>query len=154
MGDGSAAVSPGATHRPAGHRSVAITAQVAAYALTATAVVLTLCLIAPRLRPFANFLPELTLIARPLIAGEVLSSRAMCVTAAEQGLTNVTRNIFLWSVNKSGYEYQFDIHAIASRGGDRFGWNFSDVDWYILPPKTLSPAVWDNVQSGRPACNL
>lgn len=126
---------------------LAITRQIALYALPATFIALGLTLSVARLRPFAIILAGLILLVTTLVSGEVLSSRAMCALAAEQGLTNVTRNSFVWSIPNSGNEYQFNLHAMGQHGEDYVAWSYSEMDWYLLPD-----TIWNNVQSSAPAC--
>lgn len=123
------------------------TLQIALIALPLAAITLALCLRLPVLRPFSAGSTGLSLLLGALLVGEVQSRRAMCATAAAQGLSSVTRHSFAWSVANSGQDHQSEIHALAQRGEERFGWSYARMDWSSLPD-----TIWPNVSSGRPAC--
>ncbi len=127
--------------------ALSITGQIALYAVPLTAVVLALTLTRAPLRPFSITLTSATLLVATLIVGEVISANAMCRTATEQGLTNVTRNSFRWSVSNIGNDYEYFLHGLALRGEDRVAWSYAEMDWYDVPD-----IVWPDVTSGDPAC--
>jgi hypothetical protein len=128
---------------------LAITPRIAVVALPVAALTLAITVVFRPLRPFAIAITCACLVVSTLVAGDVISSRAMCATAEAQGLTDVTRNSFVWSISNTGREYQFDVHAMAQRGDDRVAWSYSAMDWYTFP-HTISVSV----QSGEPACAL
>ncbi|MEX3016655.1 hypothetical protein [Gymnodinialimonas hymeniacidonis] len=130
-----------------GIAELSITPQIALYALPITAAVLALSLWHPITRLFSVMLTCATLVISTLVAGEAISARAMCQTAAGQNLTNVTRHPFWWSIHNTGYDFQFQLHGLATRGEDQFAWSYSEMDWYPLPD-----TIWPNITSGEPAC--
>lgn len=125
-----------------------ITGAIAVYALPATAITLALTVSFGALRPFSIVVTGTMALVTTLWAGEAVSSRAVCTSAAAQNLTNVTRNSFLWSISNAGRDYQFNLHAMATRDGDQFAWSYSEMEWYLLPT-----TIWANVQSGATACD-
>lgn len=125
----------------------AITGRIALYALPLSAITAIFCLRIAALRPYTVIVSGLVLLASSIVIGEHLSRTAICASASEFGMDNVTRNSFLWSVANTGFEFQSEIHAMARRGEDYFGWSYSEMDWYALPD-----TVWINISSGAPAC--
>lgn len=95
------------------------------------------------LAPLRIWAPGLALVAG-LIAvlwqAEGISQRAMCETAARYGVTAFPRNAFLWSLANAPQEFQFEIHARLDAQGQRLGWSYRAMDWYVIP-KGASDAV-------------
>lgn len=127
--------------------TLAITPQIALIAAPASILTLIACLRIPRLSPLSITLCGLVLLGSSALAGNLIARQAICTAAAVQSLTNVTRNSFTWSIANTGNEFQFDLHAMASLGEDRFAWSYTEMDWFLLPD-----TVWPNVRSGPTTC--
>lgn len=84
-----------------------------------------------------------------LIAAERTSLRAMCETARTEGLSDVRRYSVFWSFAAPPAEDHFEIHGLARQDDAVFGWSYSQMRWYPIPPNVLR-----NVNSGGPACGL
>ena len=68
-----------------------------------------------------------------MFVGDRVSKAAMCEAAIKRGFSEFRRNSFRWSLANTPREFQFEIHATAKVEGQRLGWSYRDMDWYVIP---------------------
>lgn len=90
-----------------------------------------------------------SLMAAAIGAGELRSRAAMCQEALALGVTGIKRNSRLWSLANAPREFQFELHAELWRDGQRYGWSYGEMAWYLIPDN-----VWGQVRHEKPmACS-
>jgi hypothetical protein len=108
--------------------------QIMPVAVTAGLVVFALCLAVRRVRRWSLVPALLAFLTAGMVAGERVSQREMCRGAAAAGISEFRRNTLFWSLRNAPADFQFDIHALAERGGRRLGWSYKTMGWYDIPP--------------------
>jgi hypothetical protein len=94
---------------------------------------LVVCLLVRPLRMWSLGIPLLAALIAAVFVGERVSKEAMCQAAIKRGFSEFRRNSFRWSLANTPQEFQFDIHASAKVDGQRQGWSYRDMDWYVIP---------------------
>jgi hypothetical protein len=97
------------------------------------------------LRPLRVWAPGLALLAA-LIGGAVMGDagveRAMCEVGAKRGFTAFSRMGFADSMTADPAS-PATAHGEAEAQGQRFGWSYRLMDWYVLPEgvRTSAPPL-------------
>lgn len=99
-------------------------------------VTFTLCIFFRRLRIWSFGIATITAMLVAVPIGEKISQHAMCKTAFMQGVSQIKRNTFSWSLLNAPDEWQFEIHATTNIRGKRYGWSYRDMNWYEIKPGT------------------
>jgi hypothetical protein len=105
------------------------------------AAILLLALMWRPTRAWAPGLAGLVLLLAAVVLGEGASQTAMCDAARIHGFTRFQRNAFDWSLFNTPQEWQFEIHALASKDGQNFGFSYRTLDWYLIPPETNAEVI-------------
>lgn len=89
----------------------------------------------------------LATITTGVYVGERVSQEAMCRTADAEGIGSFRRHSLLWSLANAPQEFQFEIHAAAERAGERLGWSYREMGWYVIPT-----TAWGEVEEPPFVC--
>ncbi len=98
--------------------------------------VLTIFLMWEALRRYAPVLAFLVATVATVFFAEIKSRELMCDRAQVLGLDGFKRNSFFWSLGNAPREFQFQVHGYGEKGGMRFAWSYSELDWYPLNDET------------------
>lgn len=75
---------------------------------------------------------------------EFSSTRSMCSAAQLHDFEQVQRHTFIWSMRNTPREFQLELHAVAYVDRRRFGWSYSELDFY-----EIQPSVSGDVTNGK-----
>ena len=95
--------------------------------------------VALALRPLRLWAPGLALLAAlvgGVVLGDQVSVKAMCLAAVGRGFEQVQRTGFAESLAR-GREVPGALHGFAEVGGQRLGWSYRRMDWYVVPKDSV-----------------